>query len=359
MWVFQNKKTDRSGGTDWIQISFFIVLMIAVIGLSVRILLPYASALFFGLIASIVFRPLYEYLLKRTERKNIAAFLATVVVLLVIVLPLVIFGILLFNEAYNFYHTNNFSASQVSWVHDVNNQVNRVLGNFSPEISLDISTFMDRVVGWFVNNLTTVFSKFIDAIIGLFIALFALFYLFRDGESMLKKIMFLSPLRDRYDEEIFQKVELAVNSVVRGSLVVALIQGFLSGIGFLIFGLPNPILWASISMVASLVPTVGTAVVLVPSVLYLYFSGSVGSAVGLLIWGSVAVGFVDNLVGTQLIGRGVKVHPFLILLSVIGGISFFGLIGFMVGPVILSLLFVLLEIFPLILGQSQEKPHRE
>ena len=105
-------------------------------------------------------------------------------------------------------------------------------------------------------------------------------------------------------------------------------------------------------MLASLIPNVGTALVLVPSVAFLYFTGHTGASVGLAIWGAIGVGFIDNLLGPHLIERGIKIHPLLILLSVIGGITLLGPIGFVAGPVILSLLFTLLEIYPSILSRK-------
>jgi len=353
MWAVRRKKHNNSYGIPGkVQSLFFAVLIIGALFLTGTILLPYLSALFFALILSIVFRPLYTRVYRVVKSSNAAAFLSVLVVLFVIILPLVFFGILLFNEAYDFYSDGDFTTSSITWVETLDNRIQTFLNTFSPGISFDLENLANRVTGWFVGNLSAFFSKFVDAVLGLFIAALGLFYLFRDGEHVIKRLMFLSPLSDRYDEEIFKKIESAINSVVRGSLVVAIIQGFLSGIGFLIFGLPHPILWASVAMLTSLIPNVGTAVVLVPSVLYIFFSGDTVSAVGLLIWGAIAVGFIDNLLGPHLIERGIKIHPFLILLSVIGGITFFGPVGFIAGPVILSLLFALLDIYPSIVRAS-------
>jgi predicted PurR-regulated permease PerM len=93
---------------------------------------------------------------------------------------------------------------------------------------------------------------------------------------------------------------------------------------------------------------VGTALVVVPAIIYLYVTGAAGAALGLLVWGMFAIGLVDNVVGPKLVERGMRVHPFLILLSILGGISFFGPIGYLLGPIVLALLFVLLEIYGII-----------
>src|SRR6185295_6432156 len=122
----------------------------------------------------------------------------------------------------------------------------------------------------------------------------------------------VSPLADNYDEKIFKKLKQAIRSVVVGSLVVGVIQGTLTGLGFFIFGVPNPALWGSIAVVAALIPGIGTSLVLIPGILYLFFVSTHLHALGLLIWGILAVGLIDNLLGPMLVNRGVHIHPFLI-----------------------------------------------
>ena len=109
--------------------------------------------------------------------------------------------------------------------------------------------------------------------------------------------------------------------------------------------MPNPVLWGLVAALAALIPGIGTALILIPAIGYLFFTGSTGAAIGLLIWGVVAVGLIDNFLGPMLVNRGVKIHPFLILLSIFGGLSFFGPVGFVLGPLIIALVFALLEIY--------------
>lgn len=353
MWVVR-KKHRSNVGDGRIQGSFFAVLIVGALILTLLIFMPYLSALFVALILSIVARPLYNYFHRRMH-KTIAALLTVALVILLIIIPFTIFGILLFNEVQNLYVDGRLVIFEEGWFSRASEKVNAFTSSISPRLEIDLQSFADRIVGWFISNLSAFFSRFIEVVIGLFIAALGLFYLFRDGGQAAKRIMYLSPLADRYDEEILEKVESAINSVVRGSLVVALIQGVLSGIGFSIFGLPHPVLWASVATLTSLIPSVGTAVVLIPSVLYLFFTGTTGAAIGLLLWGAIAVGFIDNLLGPHLIERGIKIHPFLILLSVIGGIGFFGPVGFIAGPVVLSLLFTLLHIYPSILRATSHR----
>ena len=131
--------------------------------------------------------------------------------------------------------------------------------------------------------------------------------------------------------------------------MIGLIQGMLTGVGFWMFGVSNPVIWGTVAAVASLVPALGTSLVNIPAIIFLFLSGNISQAIGLLIWVVLAVGLIDNILGPYFINRGVKIHPFLILISVLGGISFFGPVGFIAGPVVLGLLFALLELYPVII----------
>jgi predicted PurR-regulated permease PerM len=208
-----------------------------------------------------------------------------------------------------------------------------------------VTTILQRGLEWAFSNLDTVFSGASKIVLAVFIMLLALFYLLRDGRELKRQIIALSPLGDDDDNRIFKKLEQTIYSIFAGSILVGLIQGVLTGIGFAIFGVPNPALWGSIAAVSALIPGIGTSLVMVPGVLYLFFTGSTTPAIGLLIWGVLAVGLIDNFLGPIFINRGVKIHPFLILLSVLGGLIFFGPVGFVLGPIILAFLFALLDIY--------------
>jgi predicted PurR-regulated permease PerM len=131
-----------------------------------------------------------------------------------------------------------------------------------------------------------------------------------------------------------------------GTLFIALIQGLLAGVGFWIFGLPQPALWGTLTIITALVPVVGTALIWLPASIYLFSTGVTGMALGLFLWGAILVGSIDNFLRPKLIERYMKVHPFFILISVLGGLSLFGPLGFLLGPLVLSLILALLEIYP-------------
>ena len=330
------------------ELYFLLILLVGIFILAFFIFKPFLYALILAIVFATVFEPVHKMTLVITrERKGLAAFLATAPVLIVVVAPLALLGIQIFQEATGLYSSlvENGSATDLSrFVGDTIQGLTR----FSPvpiEFSLDVSQYLKQGLSWLLQHLGPLFANVARAMVGIFIFLVALYYLFKDGRKLKAAVVALSPLQDIHDETIFNKLGLAINSVIKGNLAVALIQGMLTAVGFAIFGIPNATLWGSVAAITALIPGIGTALVLLPAILYLYFSGETFFAVGLLVWGMVAVGLVDNFLGPKLASYSMRLHPFFILLSVLGGVGFFGPLGFLLGPLVLSLLFALLEIY--------------
>ncbi len=337
------------------QIYFFAAVLLAVLALNIAVFLPFIGAIVVSLTLVSVFGPVYRSIKKILGNRETLASLATVVlVLAIIVAPLVFFGTLVVREASVVYTVFKGGASE-SYLNNLNNGLNSVLEKVYPAASFDVRLAFEKVLDFFVRNVAGIFSSVSGAVFSLFLALMALYYLLKDGEKFKKVVMGLSPLADEYDDEIFKKLAQTVSSVVKGSLLVAMIQGLLTGIGFLVFSIPNPAVWGAVAVLAALIPMIGTALVLAPAVIYLFVTGSAGAALGLLLWGAIIVGSVDNLLRPKLFERGINIHPFFILIAVLGGLEFFGAVGFLLGPLLLSLLFSLLDIYKKEFKQDAEQ----
>ncbi|KKS59423.1 MAG: hypothetical protein UV24_C0001G0011 [Candidatus Nomurabacteria bacterium GW2011_GWA2_42_41] len=333
------------------ELYFLLALLFGIGILAFLIFQPFIYALILAIIFATVFSSIHKkILILARKNRGLAALLTTAFILIVIVVPITFLSTQIFKEATQLYSSlvENGGTSVIS------TEIEAVVRGFGiPYMqveTLDFNQYAKHVLNWIIGHLGTVFSNVAKIMIGLFVLLIALYYLFKDGNYLKKTVIALSPLQDVYDETIFNKLELAINSVVRGSISVGLVQGVLTAIGLTIFGVPNAVLWGSVAAVSALIPGVGTSLVLIPAILFLFFTGATTSAIGLLIWGVVAVGLVDNILGPKIVGSGAKLHPFLILLSILGGISFFGPLGFLFGPLTLSLLFAFLEIYSTIRG---------
>lgn len=305
---------------------------------------------------AVVFYPLYEGLTQYTRgRSGIAAFLTVITAVLAFLLPLVVLGALVFREAETFAEgiRNGGGGDLARLPNFIENYRADLFLGFS--LDLDINEYLGHAANWLRQNIGAIFSGIAQMLINLFVGLVAFYYLLKDGQQLTRTLVMLSPLPDGYDYEILEKLKGAVNSVVKGSLMVALVQGILAGIGMALFHVPHPALLGSFAAIAALIPGIGTAIVLVPATAFLFLTGEIGSGLGLLIWGAVAVGLSDNFLRPILMKRGMQIHPFLILLSVLGGLAFFGPTGFILGPLAMSLLFALIEIYRLLIDIDHKK----
>ncbi|MCE9585329.1 AI-2E family transporter [Candidatus Nomurabacteria bacterium] len=312
---------------------------------------PFLYASILAVVFATIFYPIYKIILKVTKQnKGLSAISTTILVVVVFLVPLILLTTQIFKESTSLYSSmlNNGGFDNLSAL--VTNQLNG-LNNFLPtqvDFSLNINQYLKSGLNWLVNNLGFIFSNAIAITGGCIVFFIALYYLFKDGEELKKNIIRLSPLDEEYNQLIFKKMSIAINSVVKGTLLIAILQGALTSLGFFIFGIPNAVLWGTVTTFTALMPWAGTGLIIVPAAIYLFLNSNLLHFIGFAIWGITIVGFIDNLLKPKLIERGIMIHPVLILLSVLGGISFFGAIGFLLGPLILSLLFVLFEIYSMI-----------
>jgi predicted PurR-regulated permease PerM len=334
---------------------FLFILLLGVSILAFFILQPFLYALILAVVFAVVCQPLYLFILKKFKGRATLASLATILLLLVFIFaPLFILSWQIFQEGqllYSFFFDNFSDTSLASW----SSFLEQKLADFLPALSnvpVDLSLYFEKSLNFFLGNLATIFLNSTKFITNLFVFLFALYYLLRDGEKLKSALIKISPLTKEDDEVILTKITLAVNSVIKGSLLLAVIQGLISALGFVLFGVPNPVLWGMAAAVGSLVPAVGTALVIVPAIIFLFLKGQVLASLGLFLWGGVLVGLSDNFLRPYLVGKGSNLHPLIVLLSVLGGLSFLGPTGFILGPLVATLFLVLLDISSTFISKS-------
>lgn len=311
------------------------------------IFLPYLGALLLGGTFGIIFYPLYKkVLVLMGDRSSLASIAVLLLVFTLLLVPTLLFGVQIFQESTELYGTLASSGDAPEVLGSFINSLEDRIQTFVPGLEIDLNAYSQRVAQWVVQNISTVFSGIAEFLVTLLLGMFAFYYFLKDGKKLREYIVKISPLSDEHDREILRRLAATVNSVIKGSMAIALIQGVLTGLGFFIFGIPNPALWGGVAFIAALIPSVGTALVLVPGIVYLFFIGNGFAALGLLIWGMIAVGLADNMLGPKLMQKGgIELHPFFILLSVLGGISLFGIAGLMVGPLAISFLATVVHVY--------------
>lgn len=331
---------------------FLVVLLVGSLVLSYFIFRPFLAPLALAAVFAVVLHPLYIRILHHIPRWPSSASLITVLISVIcILIPVSLVGTRVGVEARDLY-TFISSRDTRMQLQLVANDFERLIARHVPaasgiteNIPEEISTYAQTILQWIIQHIGTAATGIATIFLKFLLFFIALYYLLRDGSRLRHYIVEISPLKDVYDERIFDKLGLAVNSVIKGNLTIALMQGIMTGVGFAIFGVPNAVLWGSVAAIGGLIPAIGTGIVFIPTVAFMVLSGNYGAAIGLTVWGFTAVGLIDNFLAPQLIGRGVNLHPLLILLSVLGGLALFGPIGIFLGPLSISLLFAFLSIY--------------
>lgn len=345
-----------------LEMYIFFGLLALTLYLVFSIFKPYITVLALSMIFAVIFYPLYQKILARISRHNsLASFLTGVIVVVLVLVPLVFFGIQLSDEVKSLYDNAFRQTEGQGMIYQLTGVANNFLRSFNPLgvnwpvfEAADTESYILNFLAWMRGHVGDIFSGLAKVFVAAFLFFISFFYFLRDGEVIRKNIITLSPFQDDKDEMILHKLKLAIVSIIEGSIFVALIQGILTGIGFFIFGIPSAALWGGVAIVSALIPGVGTSLVLIPGVLYLLFVGQTGMALGLLAWAILFVSLIDNFLGPKLIGKGIHIHPLLVMLAAIGGIAYFGVTGFILGPIVLSFLFTLFDIYKTIIVKDNK-----
>lgn len=294
-----------------------------------------------GISFSIVLYPVYEWLNKKLSNW-LSALLTVFFFVLIIGAPLFGIGIVVFNQSQNAYQIIVNNVDSFSFIDSINGSINKIL----PEgITFDLHEKISDFISLVSDNIASIFSTTLSTILSFFLTLLSIFYFLKDGARWKRALVVLSPLSDTDDQKIISKLSRAVNGIIKGYLFIALIQGILLGVGLAVFGVPNSALWGLVTIITALVPTIGTAIISVPAIIFLLATGKTIEAIGLLFWAVAIVGMIDNLLSPVIVGNKINLPPLLILFSVLGGISLLGPIGILVGPLTISLLYTLISLY--------------
>jgi len=337
------------------------VLFITIIVLAFLITKPFLPALITGAIIAYLSYPLYRKTLQYIKNKNIASFAVSAAIILLITIPFLIIMSLVLNEAYVTYSTlsqqnlaTNFmkiACKNEEWV--LCKSINSLLVYF-PQGNADyyMQAMIENITGFIINNAYGLLSSIPSIILNFFVMMFVVYYLLKDGDIVARRIRNILPLRESHKEEVMQKFHNVTFEVFYANLSVAALQGLLGTIGFMILGVPSPILWGAVMTLFALIPYFGTAIIWLPAALNFLFLGYLQDnasftikGIILILYGALVISTIDNIAKPKLIGRKAKVHPVLVLLGILGGLSLFGLIGLILGPVMLALLMTFIDIY--------------
>jgi predicted PurR-regulated permease PerM len=312
---------------------------------------PFLAPLFVAVMIAIVFHPLHLKISSLVRSPNVAAAISTTVVLLVVTIPLVLFGISISNELSDVARSlREQQGSQVRLIPHLSHLVENAFKWLEKYVSLPqfdpkeaVVRGVEQLSRYALTAGATAVSNLVSFSLDLVVVFFSLFFFFREGPAILDGLGALLPLTPEQTRNLFVGIGKTMTANVYGGLAVAVAQGALNGFAFAVLGLAAPIFWALVTALAALIPAVGSLLVWGPAALLLFLSGHWIRATILLAWGAGVVGQIDAVVRPYVIGAHVRVHTLLVFFSLLGGVKAFGIVGIFLGPVVLSVAMAVFE----------------
>ena len=343
-----------TGVPDSAEDKAFLWLVIVISLAFLWIIAPLYGPILWAVIIAILFASVHRRLLARWRKPNLAALGMLGIVLVIVVLPLTFVILSLAREASHVYE--KIQSGDL----DVGAQFRRLfdampawasswldrfgLSNFS-DLQSKLAEGISKTSKIVVTQAISIGQGTFTFLLNLFVMLYLLFFLFRDGESLVRQLKRGTPLRRQHTTALFQRFDVVVRATVKGNMIVALVQGALGGLIFWMLGIQAPVLWGALMALLSLLPAVGPALIWLPVAIYLFANGNVTRGVILILFGAIVIGLVDNLMRPKLVGKDTKMPDYLVLISTLGGIAVFGINGFVIGPLIAALFISAWEIY--------------
>lgn len=310
---------------------------------------PFFYPFFWAAVIAIMFYPHYEWLNNYLKMPTLNAGIMVGVVILTIFVPLTLVVALLANEAGKVYERVNVEAlgPQVEeitqWL--VHSPIGSILPSSPAEWSAKTAEWGGKASSSLLSYLKSFTQNSFAFIFNAFLMFYALFFFFKDGKAMLRRLMHLSPLGEKYEIMLYENFTSTARATLKSTLIVGAVQGSLGAILFLLTGVTGAFVWGVMMMVFCLIPAVGSFIVWLPIGLIMLALGNIWQGLTILIVGAVVISTIDNLIRPSLVGKDIQMHPLLVLFSTLGGIILFGISGFVIGPVIASLYLATLSIY--------------
>jgi predicted PurR-regulated permease PerM len=327
--------------TSYNKISSSILLGVLVV-LAFFLLKPLLLAIFLGLVLAFVFSPLHRKLSAWIHSKAFSSAIISILLILLIIIPLWFLTPILLNQSIKIYVASQeldlvtpmkaiFPALFTSEM--ISNEVTNVLYSFVTKITNATMTGFSKIL----LNFPTLLLEFL-------VTMFVFFFTLKDGEKLTKYIQSLLPFPKEVEKKLFKSTADITSSVLYGQIAIGIVQGLIAGIGFFIFGAPNALFLTLLAAIAGIFPIIGTAVIWLPVVVFLFIKGNISAAIGISIFGILS-SLMENTVKPAFVAKRTNVNSAVILLGMIGGLMLFGILGIILGPLILAYLLIVLEVY--------------
>lgn len=329
------------------------IAVLAAIGIALYLcwlmLQPFITVLAWAAVLVIVFYPVHKRIAQKIKRRGLCAMVSTILVILIFVLPLVFLTMAVTNEL-----ARAVSALpvQIDQLMNPAGSAGRVSAWMRDRLGIDASgtqafllqqlkTYGSAILGRSLGIVGNVLSTIVKA----FFVIITMYYLFRDGDQIVKALPGAMPFGMDQSEALLRRTSQVISASVYGVVTIALLQGVLGGLAFWVLGVPSTILWAVVLAFVCMIPLAGSFFVWLPAAIYLMMTGHITKGILLILWGALVISTVDNVLRPKLMKDQTKLHELFVFFSVLGGMSMFGLLGIVLGPVVLAITLGLLESF--------------
>ena len=329
-----------------------IVLVVGISLLFLAMIRTFLVALLMAGVFSGLCYPLFRALTgKLGGRARAAAVVTLVTVLIVVIVPVSLFLGIVVSQALSVSETvGPWIELQLRSPDALNSLLARVpqlewLRPYQDQLVAKAGELAGVVGGFLVSSVASATRGTASFLLDLFVMLYAMFFFLVSGPTLLARMLYYLPLPPGDEARMIDKFVSVTRATLKGSLVIGVTQGALAGLGFLVVGIPSAAFWGTVMAVLSIIPAIGSGLVWVPAVIYLFATGEVLSAILLGSWCAVVVGTIDNFMRPWLIGKDTKMPDLLILLGTLGGLILFGAVGFIIGPIVAALFVTMWDIY--------------
>ncbi|CAN5579989.1 AI-2E family transporter [soil metagenome] len=340
----------------------FILLIVIVTVAFFWVVRDFWQPVFWASVLAILFARLQQGMTDLLGGRNvIAAIVSLIIIVAVLILPLILVGVVVTREATGIYEQVVAGGVDMDEAVRQAEQVLPAVSQFAERFNIDVQRIEDSMSGmalsvsqYVAGQAWAVGQAGLRFLLMLAIMLYVLFFLLRDGPRIMEGLIRALPLGDVREQRLFSRFASITRATVKGNFVVGLVQGGLGGIAFAALGIGAPVLWGVVMVFFALLPAIGPALVWIPVSIYLLAIGEITRGIILIVFGTLVVGTIDNVLRPILVGRDTRMPDYLILLSTLGGLTLFGLSGLVIGPIFAGLFLTVWEMFVEEYGADQD-----
>jgi predicted PurR-regulated permease PerM len=317
-------------------------ILIGLLVLAYFIIKPIILSIIGGIVLAFIFFPVYDWLNKKIKHKNISASIIVTFLVIIILIPLWFLVPLIVRQSFEVFR----AVQKINFIEITQNFFPALFTSdeLATQLGSIINSFASDATSYLMNSLGRLILDFPAIFLQFFVVLFVFYYVLRDRDILLNYIKSLLPFPKEVEKQLFSSSRDITNSILYGQVVIGILQGIVVAVGLIIFAVPNSLFLSLLAILAGIFPIIGTTLIWLPVAIFLFSDGMTYSAIGVSLFGLIS-NTIDNLLRPVIVSRRTQLKPSIILVGMIGGLFVFGILGFIIGPLVLAYLLIILELY--------------